>query len=135
VEAWFEKRWLVRHPWIACIFLGVIGVFLAGVFLAVIFGFLPLGLDEASILDYICAGLFLSWAIVEWFLDGIKHLFGSGNIFEFVGYGIFLILLGFITLFAREILAGGKKVWALIVSLFKRIKNFLKNKFFKKISF
>jgi len=127
IDIWLERRQIVRfvnkYVWI---FLGAVAFFVVAINILVFTGVVPSGINHDNLKDYICAGLFLSWTIVEWVLNEIRCLFGSADIASQVRYGGFLILLGFIMLFAKEILFGAKKLLALIVGLPKKIKNFFK---------
>ncbi len=141
VDVWFERQPIVqfvnKYAWI---FLGAIAVFVATITVLVFAGVMPSGIGQDNLLDYICAGLFLSWAIVEWVMDAVRHLLDSGDIVSQARYGSFIIILGFIVLFGKEILASGKKIFFFVGDLFKKFRerkilSFVKSlfkKFFKR---
>lgn len=120
IDAWFESwsvvRFVNKYVWI---FLGAITVFVVGVFTLATVGILPSGVDETNLLDYICAGLFLSWAIVEWFLDGVRHLVGSMDVPGLTRYGLALIFASVLVLFSGEIMACVKKFLNFVKKFFK----------------
>ncbi|MBI4837221.1 MAG: hypothetical protein HY813_02360 [Candidatus Portnoybacteria bacterium] len=79
IDAWFERHWPVKivGGWII---LGAIFVGLLCVWLAAMFGFLPSGLDETNVLNYLLAGFFISRSIVEMFFGWLLEN-DTGNLF------------------------------------------------------
>lgn len=127
IDIWLERQRIVhfvnRYIWV---FLGSLALLVVAINILVFTGVMASGIDQDNLKDYICAGLFLSWAIVEWVLNEICRLFGSADIVAQVRYGSLMILLGFIVLFFKEILAGAKKIFALTADLLKKLKKVFK---------